>query len=182
MAEQTQPGIETIDLKGKKLFKVSHGYLVKNSNIKDHKVAKLFEEKKWISLSQYTGKNQGEKFMKTAKIGDFVYVCYGGYDLVCLGRIISDFKAVESPYDEMIEDTGEWIYREIEVIKLPTITNVRDLKDDRRFHMPSGNSTFYEVSRVVLNKINDDLFIPKFGIKFKEKLAFTCKDKKSRKK
>ena len=158
--------METINLEGHRLFKISHGYFVKSNAINDDSIASVLEKKGWICLNTYTGKGQGNTFINKVAIGDYVYVCYGGDELFCIGKVISDSKPLDEETDKLVHEDGEWVYREIEIIKSPINKSVREFKQDRRFHMPSGNSTFYEVSKYVLEQINNDVFQPKFGIKF----------------
>lgn len=155
--------LETFDLKGHKLFKMSHGIFVKNKDYRDTGFAKLLENNNWICLNIYTGKGQAGKFIKEAKIGDFVYISYRGDNLVCIAEIISDSAPLDDDSDEMIDGGGEWVFREVKPLFYPKDKSLRDLKDDTRFFMPSGNSTFYEVPKD-LSDINKKLFIPKFNI------------------
>lgn len=158
--------LETFDLKGQRLFKISHGIFVKHKDYRDTGFSKLLENNNWICLNIYTGKGQASKFIKEAKIGDFVYISYGGDNLVCIAEIISDSAPLDDDSDEMIDGGGEWVFREVKPFFYPKDKSLRDLKDDTRFFMPSGNSTFYEVPKD-LSDINKKLFIPKFNIEIK---------------
>ena len=156
----------TFDLKGHRLFKISHGIFVKHKDYRDTGFSKLLENNNWICLNIYTGKGQADKFIKEAKIGDSVYISNGGDNLVCIAEIISDSAPLDDDLDEMIGGGDEWVFREVKPLFYPKDKSLKDLKDDTRFFMPSGNSTFYEVP-TDLNEINKKLFIPKFNIEIK---------------
>jgi AAA domain (dynein-related subfamily) len=154
-----------ISLGGKKIYKVSHGIFKNATDYKSTGMVELLEKNKWACLHSETGKNQGREFEQIASIGDFVYICYGGDDLYCIGKIISDARRLDADVNELFKGDGKWVYRVIEPLYYPKTTSVRELKSDTRFFMPSGNSTFYEVPTNQLDTINEKIFIPKFGIK-----------------
>jgi hypothetical protein len=139
-------GVKLLNLNGKKFYKVSHGIFRKN--FRHTEMATILEKNNWVCLHADTGKGAGNEFEHNVEIGDFVYVCYGGDDLYCVGKIISDAHYLDAAYNTMIDGDGKWIYREIE-----------------RFFMPSGNSTFYEVPTNQLDYMNDSIFIPKVGLR-----------------
>lgn len=154
----------TLDVSGHRVFKMSHGILLKASGFKKNEVLKIVEENNWIALDRYTGRKQAQAFAETARPGDIVYVCYGGDALYCIGRIISDAK----PFDEVMAkkmEGDEWIYREIEPLHYPVDSNMRDLKDYKTNNMPSGYSTFREIPPTSLPEMNEKLFIPKFNVR-----------------
>ncbi|MDI1316897.1 AAA family ATPase [Flavobacterium sp.] len=153
-----------LDLKGKKIYKISHGIFKKSGKYKYTGIANVLEQNNWICLNSYTGRSQGKQFANDIKIGDFVYTCYGGDDLYCIGRVISNSKPLDTDSDELIKGDGEWIYREIEPLFYPINNSVRELKGDTRFFMPSGNSTFYEVPKGELDFMNKSIFQPKYNV------------------
>lgn len=158
-------GIKVLNLNGKRLFKMSHGVFVKNTKYKYTGIVDILEKNNWISLNEYTGKGQGDAFNKTIKIGDIVYVCYGGDELYCIGKVISESQYLDEETDSLINGEGEWIYREIEPLYFPEKKSLGELKGDTRFFMPSGNSTLYEVPKDQLDFVNSKIFTPKCNLK-----------------
>ncbi len=151
--------LKVLKLNGRKFYKMSHGIFKKKVN-RDNNLPAILEKNNLIAIGKDTGKNQATNFIHKAQIGDYVYVCYGGDDLYCIGRIISDAKPMEKEYEKLIEGGEEWLCRTIEPIYFPINTSIVNLKEDKQLHMPSGNSTFYEVPKDQLENLNDRLFIP----------------------
>ena len=158
--------LETLELKGHKLFKISHGIFTKHKDYRNTGFKDVLVNNNWICLNIYTGKGQASKFITEAKVGDFVYVSYGGDNLVYIAEIISDSQPLDDEDDELLGGDGEWVFRQVKPLYFPKDKSLKDLKDDTRFFMPSGNSTFYEVPSD-LTDINKKLFIPKFNIEIK---------------
>lgn len=157
--------VKVLNLNGKAFYKVSHGVFKKNTEYKYSGMAELLEKNNWACLHSGTGKGQGYEFEHNASIGDYVYICYGGDDLVCIGKIISDARYLDKATNDLFGGDGKWIYREIESLYLPKVPSVREFKRDTRFFMPSGNSTFYEVPKDQLDYLNKNIFEPKVGLK-----------------
>ncbi|MGE0930527.1 McrB family protein [Peijinzhouia sedimentorum] len=156
--------INTINLKpGQRIFKMSHGHLVNLPELKKKGIKEKMEELKRITLGGDTGVKQAENFKNLAKIGDLVYVCYGGRGLWCVAEIVSEAFPLEEEYANLFDD--EWFYREIRPLYLPIISDVSDLIKNTKKIMPSGNSTFWEITSDSLEEINKKLFEPKFGVK-----------------
>lgn len=153
-----------LDLKGKNLYKISHGIFKKDNRFNNTGIASLLEQNNWICLHSNTGRSQGNHFATKLKKGDYVYICYGGDDVYTIGKIISNSQPLDTESDELIKGDGEWIYREIEPLFYPINNSVRELKGDTRFFMPSGNSTFYEVPKAELDFINKSIFQPKYNV------------------
>lgn len=150
---------------GHRVFKMSHGILVKGAEFYDTGIINILEENNWIALSRYTGKKQGIAFLEKASPGDIVYLCYGGDTVYCIARITSDAKEFDDATADVIaDDDSEWVYREIEILFSPIDDNIQDLKGYRSPTMPSGNSTFWEIKPDDLPFLNDKLFVPKFGV------------------
>lgn len=154
----------TLDVSGHRVFKMSHGALLKEPDFRKNEVLRIVEENNWIALDKTIGKRQAETFTDTAQQGDIVYVCYGGETVYCIGRIISDAKSFDEVMTGKMEG-DKWIYREIEPLFYPVDNNVRDLKKKQDIYMPSGNSTFREILSGNLPYINKNLFIPKFNVR-----------------
>ena len=152
-------------LKERRLFKISHGVFFKKGKFYDTGIIKILEENNWISLSRYTGKGGGSLFENEAKIGDIVYVCYGGDKIICIGEITSEAKVFDNAIAEKLGDKEEeWIYRNIKPIYFPVDADITDLKYNRSQTMPSGNSTFWEIKPSDFEMLNEELFIPKFNV------------------
>lgn len=166
--------LQVLDLQGKKLYKMSHGIFLKEKPYKDLGIIKHFEQDNLIVIGKDTKKGQVAHFIKDASIGDIVYVCYGGTELYCVGKIISDSAPLSEIYAHILKDSEEWLYRNIEPIYFPTNKSITTLTDDSRAHMPSGYTTFYEVPKNVLEDLNDCLFIPNFNL---EIIDTTLEDK-----
>ena len=154
---------QQFNLHGKDVYKISHGIFTKHNNYKYLGFDRILESNNWISLNIYTGKGQAGKFINNARVGDFVYVCYGGDKLNCFGRIISESKELDEASDDLINGGGEWVYREIEPLFIPVNDSITDLKADTRFFMPSGNSTFYKIPADQIGTVNEKIFKPKFN-------------------
>jgi hypothetical protein len=155
-------GLSYLNLDGHNFFKISHGIFKKE--YKNTGIVEVLEENNWICMSKYTGHSQGDNFDNYSKIGDFVYVCYGGDDLYCLGKILSDSKKLDEPTSELIDGSDDWIYKEIEPIFFPITSSIREFKKDTRGFMPSGNTTFYQVPNNELDFLNNAIFIPKWNV------------------
>ncbi|SFW90384.1 McrB family protein [Chitinophaga sancti] len=154
-------------LNGSRLYKISHGVFVKRTDFVKSGIIKVLEQNNWISLSRYTGKGAGEAFEHDLKIGDFVYLCYGGDKMIAVAKVISDAKPFNDEYAALLGDEEEeWIYREIEPLYFPVDSNISGLKSFRSQTMPSGNSTFWEIKPGDLDYLNENLFIPKMNLEF----------------
>ena len=156
--------IKVLNLNGKKLFKHSHGIFKKRKYNRDNNLPEIIEQKNWIVIGKNTGANQAINFKDSAQIGDYVYVCYGGDDLYCVAKIISETKLLDKEYVELIDEGFDCYYREIEPLYFP-FDAIINLKNERKGYMPSANSTFVEVPKDRLEYINDLLFIPKCKLK-----------------
>jgi Cdc6-like AAA superfamily ATPase len=154
-------------LNGSRLFKMSHGAFVKDPRFTKKAIIKVMEKNNWISLSRYTGKGGGDDFENKMKIGDIVYLCYGGDRVIYVGKIASDARPFDEEHATMLEDDEEeWLYREVEPLYFPVESNISALKTERYAIMPSGHSTIWEIKPSDLEYINDKLFIPYFNLKF----------------
>jgi hypothetical protein len=146
------------------LYKISHGIFKKEKRLFNSGFARVLEQNNWICLFSKTGKSQGANFANKLKIGDYVYICYGGDEVYTIGKIISNSQPLDTDSDDLIEGKGEWIYREIEPFFYPINNSVREFKKDKRFFMPSGNSTFYEVPKWELDFMNKNIFQSKYNV------------------
>ena len=155
-----------LNIKGKSLYKVSHGNFAKHGKFTALNFADTLEKNNWISISSYTGKNQGSAFEKDLVIGDIVYVCYGGDTLSCIGEVMSEAKLFPEDIAKSIGDDEEqeWLYREIRPLFWPVVKDISDLKGNRSQTMPSGNSTLWQIKPSDLEMLNNELFIPKYNL------------------
>lgn len=162
-----------LDLNNKSLYKVSHGSFAKQSRFTEVNLIETLEKNNWVSISSYTGKGAGSAFEKDIKIGDIVYVCYGGDTVHCVGEIISEAKLFPMDIAKSIGDDEEqeWLYREIKPLFWPIDKNISDLKSNRSQTMPSGNSTFWQIKPSDFEMLNEELFIPKFNLEVSKDLS-----------
>ena len=153
-----------LELNGNNLYKISHGIF--SRNFKHTGVWELLEANKWICLHEETKKHQGENFKNDLKIGDFVYLCYGGDEVSFIGKIKSGIIALPKEILQMFNAVGEpWIYREVEVLFEPKNQWLNaEMKQLRSAYMPSGHTTFVKVPEQDLEWINSVLFIPYYNV------------------
>lgn len=158
--------VRVLNLNGNRLFKISHGHLVKNASYRKTGVIGILESNNWITMNKNTGHSQGKKFVNYVRPGDYVYLVNGN-KLMFIAKILSDAKDLPKSVDDLIDADGMWIYREIKPLFYPVNNSINDLKEDERFFMPSGFSTFYEVpqEKEKLDYLNENLFKPKFNVK-----------------
>jgi hypothetical protein len=157
--------VRILDLKGKRFYKVSHGIFKKEPQYKYSGIADILAQNNWACLHSNTGKGAGHDFQYDAEIGDYIYICYGGDELFCIGKIVSPAKLLPKEHNDLFKGDGKWIYREFEPVVHPQIKSVHEFKKDNRFFMPSGNSTFYEVPKEQLGFMNENIWEPKMNIK-----------------
>jgi Cdc6-like AAA superfamily ATPase len=162
---QSAKKVKLLDLKGNRLYKISHGVFIKRPQFVKAGLLDILEKNNWISMGLDTGKGQATEFIENAQIGDYVYICYGGNEVYCVGKIVSESKPFDKIKNEGLDNEEEWIYREIEPLFFSEVRSVNELKEDKRSFMPSGNSTFWEVPKDQLEYINEKIFIPKFNFK-----------------
>lgn len=162
--------ITTINLEGKRLYKVSHGtFKAKNKS----EVINRLKENNWVIIHEDTGKDQAKHFKEEVTVGDYVYITLGSKELIGIAKIISsDWEYVPN---EIVDAEG-WVYREIEFIKSPVRKNPKDLKDSRNI-FPSGNSTLTEVKSELLAEANEKLFKPYFNVEFTTSNEVNVKEK-----
>lgn len=158
--------LKTLDLNGKRFYKISHGYFLKDTNIRRTGFIDILKEKNWICIHKNAGMSQADKFINQAETGDFIYIAYGGEELGCIGKITSSANPLDETNDQLIGGNGEWVYRKIEPLYHPIESSVRELRNkSKEFYLPSGNSTFWEVPKEKLSSINSKIFIPKLNLK-----------------
>jgi hypothetical protein len=158
------PVDKNLKIGDKKLFKMSHGVFLDDKNFKDAGILNILEKNNWIAIGDDTGKNQIEVFNSDDRIGDFVYVCYGGKKVHVFGRIKSKIKSLDDALKGKLKSDEKWSYREIEPLAYAKKKDVEGLKNYKTYHMPSGNSTFWEVPRDQIGLFNQKIAMPNFGI------------------
>ncbi len=155
-----QSDMQMIDIAGRKIYKISMGSFLKNSDYSNIKPIEMFEKNNLIVMHEDTGLNQGYVFTHEVKIGDFVYLTYGQPRLSFLARIISEYSQIT---DEMDIDLDKgWVCRKVEILKEPKINNTTDLKEKYAW-LPSGNTTFWEIKDI--NLANQLLFTKYYNVK-----------------
>ena len=151
--------LNSIELGGHRLYKISHGHFKakKSSHVID-----TFKCNNWIVLHENTGKGQADAFKDALKQGDYVYITVGSKELIGIAKIVNDdWEYV--PND--IVDSDGWIYREVEVLQPAVRKKPKDLTNKKAFY-PSANSTFSEIKLEHLTEVNDLLFKPYFNTEF----------------
>ena len=151
-----------ISLNGKKIYKLSMGTLKKLPPYKGTKIVQNLEAIKIVLVHKNTGKGQADLFANNVEIGDYVYITYGN-QLGGIAKITSNLATIPDDFEDknLLQD---WNARKDEHVKLPHNKDARDLKDDQRFWLPSGNSTLYEVPD--LKEANKIIFEPYYNINF----------------
>lgn len=156
---------KTLILNGRSIYKISHGSLIYNKTFENEALVKVVNDNNWITLSRYIKKGQGEKFEKELKIGDYVYLCYGGNTIKWVGRVKSEVKEFEESVSKLFgPEQGDWFYREVEPLYFPKEESLKGLKDSQAQIMPSGYSTFKRIKPSELESINKLLFQPYFNL------------------
>jgi len=151
--------LNSIELGGHRLYKISHGHFKakKSSHVID-----TFKANNWIVLHENTGKGQADAFKDALKQGDYVYITVGSKELIGIAKIVND-EWEYVPND--IVDSDGWIYREVEVLQPAVRKKPKDLTNKKTFY-PSANSTFSEIKLEHLTEVNDLLFKPYFNTEF----------------
>ena len=155
--------IKEIDLKASRLYKLSMGTFYKTKKFRDKNLINDFLYRSIGVMHEKTGHGQGERFKKEAEVGDYVYVTYGKDRLDGLYQIKSGYEEVDKQLANLIGEEG-YISRQLEKIKSPIIEHTRELKSDTRSWMPSGNTTFVELTD--LDEANRLLFKPYYDMEF----------------
>lgn len=151
--------LNSIELGGHRLYKISHGHF---KTKKLSHVIDTFKSNNWIVLHENTGKGQADAFKDALKQGDYVYITVGSKELIGIARLLNDnWEYV--PND--IVDSDGWIYREVEVLQPAVRKKPKDLTNKKAFY-PSANSTFSEIKHEHLTEVNDLLFKPYFNAEF----------------
>lgn len=148
----------------RKLFKMSHGVFLDDKNFKNAGILKILEKNNWIAIGDDTGANQFEVFKGDDRIGDFVYVCYGGKKVHVIGRIKSEIRSLDDALKGKLKSNEKWSYREIDPLFSAKKKDIEGLKNNKKNHMPSGNSTFWEVPRDQIDFFNQKIARPNFGV------------------
>lgn len=151
-----------IELNGRKLFKISMGWVMYNKP----ELVDLFATNNWITMGGATGKSQAINFRNYLSIGDLVYVCYGSYRLSYIAEVISESQLLPQDIQDDLDGGGNWIYRKVRPLYQPIVDNANDLKAHRSGYLPSANSTFAEVKPHNIGSANTLFFGPKYDVNF----------------
>ncbi|GGW86216.1 McrB family protein [Salegentibacter mishustinae] len=155
--------IKQINLNSHKLYKLSMGTFYKSKKFRDKKIVNEILFRSIGVMHEQTGLSQGDRFKKEAEVGDYVYVTYGKDKLDGLYQIKSGYEKLDEPLEKLIDEEG-YIARQLEKVKSPLQNHTRDLKEDTRSWMPSGNTTFVEITD--LSEANKTLFKPYYDVEF----------------
>lgn len=159
--------LATYDLKGRSIYKISHGSLFTNKTFSREDIQKYVTENNLICMSRYTGSRQGINFLNQIKVGDLIYLCNGGTKIKMIAEVKSDvFDFDESTVKYFGKDGTEWVYREVEPLYFAADENLKGLRGFRTMHMPSGNSTFWQVPSSEISQMNELIFKPYFNVQF----------------
>lgn len=150
-----------INIGNNKLYKLSMGIFYKNTQFKKADYLKVFEDNKWAVMHNTTGAGQGESWTQEVKSGDFAYITFGKDKLSYLIRFNSEPQNLPTDINLESELDG-YTYRSYDIIKKPVIANTKKITADRRFWLPSGNSTLRLITD--LNKANKILFKPYYDV------------------
>ncbi len=162
--------IKEIELGSKRLYKLSMGTFYKTSKYKKKNLINKFLIRSIGVMHEETGMGQAEEFKKGADVGDYVYLTYGKDRLEGIYEIISGYEYLNEDIESEIGEKG-YISRRLEKIKSPLINHTKDLKEDTRSWMPSGNTTFVEITD--LSEANKTLFKPYYDVEFSRNGEFS---------
>ena len=162
--------IKQINLNSHKLYKLSMGTFYKSKKFRDKKIVNEILFRSIGVMHEQTGLSQGDRFKKEAEVGDYVYVTYGKDKLDGLYQIKSGYEKLDEPLEKLIDEEG-YIARQLEKVKSPLQNHTRDLKDDTRSWMPSGNTTFVEITDLL--EANKTLFKPYYDVEFSRNGEFS---------
>lgn len=159
----------TIPLRGKRLYKISHGTF--KSKTHEH-VLDLFKKNEWVVIHENTRKGQADNFKNELGEGDYVYITIGGDELFAIAKI----KPGSWGYvpEDILGENG-WIYRQVEYIKSAIDSDPTPLKSFKEFIYPSGNSTLTEITPDKIEEANEKIFEPHFGVRFISESALRTK-------
>src|SRR5690606_23589547 len=151
--------LNSIQLGGHRLYKISHGHFKAK---KLSHVIETFKSNNWIVLHEDTGKGQADAFKNNLRQGDYVYITVGSKELIGIAKVVNNDWDYVPKY---IVDGDGWIYREVEVLQPAVRKTPKDLTNKQAFY-PSANSTFSEIKLAYLSEVNDLLFKPYFNAEF----------------
>lgn len=151
-----------INIGANKIYKLSMGIFFKQTAFKNAKLAEMFEENKWAVMHENTGVNQGNKWVNQINKGDYAYLTFGQDKLSYIIKFNSDLNNLPKSINDIIGNEG-YTYRTYEIIQNPKVSNTRNIVSDKRFWLPSGNSTLKEI--IDLKEANTVLFEPYYNSK-----------------
>lgn len=168
--------LKNIDLTSHRLYKLSMGTFYKTKRYREKGLINEFLFHSVGVMHEKTGHGQGERFKKEAEVGDYVYVTYGKDKLDGLYQIMSGYENLDETLEKLIDEEG-YIARQLQKVKSPLQNHTRDLSSDTRAWMPSGNTTFVEVTD--LQEANKVLFKPYYDVEFFSKVDNSIERKNS---
>jgi len=157
--------ISNIELGTHKVYKLSMGIFYKTKKFRENNLIDEFLNQSIGVMHEKTGHGQAERFKKEVEIGDYIYITFGKDRLDGLYQIKSGYQELGDYLKKIIKEEG-YIFRNLTKIKAPFINHTRDLKNDTRPWMPSGNTTFVEI--IDIEEANRVLFKPYYDVEFVE--------------
>ncbi|WP_299155348.1 AAA family ATPase [uncultured Christiangramia sp.] len=155
--------LSNIELGTHKVYKLSMGTFYKTKKFRENNLIDEFLNQSIGVMHEKTGHGQAERFKKEVEIGDYVYITFGKDRLDGLYQIKSGYQELGDYLKKIIKEEG-YIFRSLTKIKSPFINHTRDLKSDTRSWMPSGNTTFVEITDI--EEANRVLFKPYYDVEF----------------
>ncbi|MBL8029580.1 MAG: AAA family ATPase [Fibrobacteres bacterium] len=132
-----------------RIWKISHG----TDLFTDEENTMLLKEK-LVIVSELTKKGQGNAFINEAKIGDYIYLCYGSKRIVLIGKITG--PATDTPKGK------EWKSRPYMIIKEAQKSG--SYEGDKRGWSPNYNSTFARFGADDLKLFEKNILKPFFDL------------------
>lgn len=160
LKDEPESKLLTIQLAGKKLYKISHGAFKEK---KSETILNALKQNMWAVLHEDTKKGQNELFKNGLKTGDYLYITVGGDEPFVIAKLKDG--SWEYVPEDITSETG-WIYREVEYVKSAIASYSSELKKNKKTIYPSGQSTLTEITPDEFDEANEILFKPYFGVKF----------------
>lgn len=162
---------ELIDLSKYRMYKMSMGIFKKEASTerKDRRfprntIEEFILNKHWVVMDGTTNRNQAERFMHEAKIGDYIYLTTGQYDLYGIYEFTSDAKPIPKEELTWVNQETAWWYREVKLVFDSVVKDATNLSQNKKGWLPSGFTTFHEIPRDQLTTANELLFKPKYNV------------------
>lgn len=150
-----------------RIWKISHGNQEFNTAIK---VREYLEANQLVTVNQYTGKGQGEKFKDEIRIGDFFYLRENGR-IKFFGRFESAADFAPNLVNAWFHGShGEWIARRYSIVFMPI--SDAPYTGPKKVWTPNYNSTVGYVAPTDLEEFERLILMPFFGKELGDISAF----------